>query len=263
MRKLPFTALAVLGAIAAALLISGSSKPAVASVSFPTGPYGALVLYGYDLIEHTPQLMPHNVGAAMSCEACHNAGGTKEHAASLVGIYAEFPQWSPRAKRFISLQDRIAECFLYSENGTPPAYTSREMEAITAYIAWLSKGRPIGSPVPGGGVDHFAAPHPADPRHGAQIFAQRCETCHGADGSGHNGAFPPLWGARSFNDGAGLGKLPAMAGFIRYNMPYGAKPNTLTPQEAYDVAAFVLSHPRPHFDGARRVVFPAHPAKFF
>ncbi|HTJ26735.1 MAG TPA: c-type cytochrome [Candidatus Limnocylindria bacterium] len=262
MRKLPLAAVVFLGALSAALLISGWSAPA-AGAALPSGPYGTLIQYGRDLIERTPQLMPGNVGAAMSCEACHNAAGTRAHAGSLVGLYAEFPQWNPRAKRFISLQDRIAECFLYSENGRPPAYTSREMEAITAYIAWLSNGRPVGRRVVGYGLEKFTPPHPADPQHGAQVYAQRCETCHGADGAGRNGAFPPLWGTRSFNDGAGMSHVPMMAGFVRYAMPYGAKPNTLTPQEAYDVAAFVLSHPRPHFDGARAVGFPPIPAKDF
>jgi cytochrome c len=54
-----------------------------------------------------------------------------------------------------------------------------------------------------------------------------------------------------------------MAGFIRYNMPYGSPPNTLSAQQAYDVAAFVLSHQRPHFQGNRPIAFPPLPAKDF
>ena len=33
-------------------------------------------------------------------------------------MYGRFPQWNSRAHRVIALQDRIAECFLYSMNGT-------------------------------------------------------------------------------------------------------------------------------------------------
>jgi thiosulfate dehydrogenase len=282
MRKPPIAGFVFLGALIIGLLASGCSTRAATSGSsvsaaasqpstvalaapraMPTGSYGALVRYGRDIIEHTPQLMPANVGAGMSCEACHIAAGTKPYAAPFVGIYAEFPQWSARAKRFISIQDRIAECFLYSLNGRPPAYTSREMEALTAYIAWLSTGQPVGTKVAGSALERVTPPHPADPRAGAVVFAQRCETCHGADGAGRGGAFPPLWGAKSFNASAGMSRLPGMAGFIRYNMPYGSPPNTLTAQQAYDVAAFVLSHQRPHFQGNRSIAFPAHPAKFF
>jgi thiosulfate dehydrogenase len=282
MRKLPITAFVFLGALIIGLLASGWSARAAASGSsasaaasqpptvalaapraMPTGSYGSLVRYGRDIIEHTPQLMPKNVGAGMSCEACHINAGTKPKAAPFVGIFAEFPQWSPRAKRFISIQDRIAECFLYSVNGRPPAYTSREMEALTAYIAWLSSGQPVGSKVAGSALERVTPAHAPDPHAGAVVFAQRCETCHGADGAGRGGAFPPLWGAKSFNDGAGMNKLAGLAGFIRYNMPYGSPPNTLSAQQAYDVAAYVLSHQRPHFQGNRVIAFPPHPAKFF
>jgi cytochrome c len=54
-----------------------------------------------------------------------------------------------------------------------------------------------------------------------------------------------------------------MAEFVRYNMPFGSPPNTLTPQQAYDVAAFVLSHPRPTFRKNRLIAFPAIPARTF
>ena len=38
--------------------------------------------------------------------------------------------------------------------------------------------------------------------------------------------------------------MRTMAGFVRYNMPANA-PGTLTDRQAFDVAAFVLAHPRP------------------
>lgn len=189
--------------------------------------------------------------------------GTKPHGGSLVGVYAEFPQWNKRSKRFIALQDRLAECFLYSMNGRPPAYTSREMEALTAYIAFLSKGQPVGTKPNGYAFEEFNPDHKPDPHAGSAIYAKSCEACHGSDGNGRAGQFPPLWGAGSFNDGAGMHRLATMAEFVRYNMPYGAAPNTLTAQEAYDVAAFVLGHPRPHFDKHRTIAFPALRADFF
>jgi thiosulfate dehydrogenase len=57
-------------------------------------------------------------------------------------------------------------------------------------------------------------------------------------------AFPPLWGDRSYNWGAGMHRTNTAAAFIRANMPLG-KPNTLSEQEAWDVAAFLNSHERP------------------
>ncbi len=245
---------------------SAPSAPSFAAAhdanALPPGRYGELVRYGRDIIENTRREVPRNVTAGMSCEACHIAGGTKPHGGSFIGIYAEFPQWNKRAKRFISLQDRLAECFLYSMNGTPPAYTSREMEAMTAYIAWLSRGQPVGTNVTGQAYVAFTPDRPPDPHAGAAVYAQRCAVCHGADGSGR-GAYPTLWGATSFNAGAGMHRIGTMAEFVRYNMPFGSPPNTLTRQQAYDVAAFVLSHPRPAFRKNRPIAFPPVPARLF
>jgi cytochrome c len=58
-------------------------------------------------------------------------------------------------------------------------------------------------------------------------------------------------------------RLNTMAEFVRYNMPSGSPPNNLSKQEAYDVSAFVLGHPRPHFDKDGMIAFPALPAKAF
>ena len=88
------------------------------------------------------------VRAQMSCAACHIAAGTQPRGGSFIGLYGRFPQWNKRAHRVIALQDRIAECFLYSMNGKPPAYSSKAMIAIVAYIAWLSRGVPVGAKQP-------------------------------------------------------------------------------------------------------------------
>ena len=68
--------------------------------------------------------------------------------------------------------------------------------------------------------------------------------------------------AASFNDGAGMAHIDRMTGFVRYNMPHNA-PGSLSLEQAYDVAAFVLHHPRPHFRKTRVEQTPALPAKYF
>src|SRR5579875_2611541 len=162
---------------------AGSAVPdaaaADARAQLPSGPEGELIRYGRDLITHTRKYASKYVKAGMDCSACHIDAGTKPRGGSLLGIYAKFPQWNQRAKRFIALQDRLQECFLYSENGYAPPANSREIIAMTAYIAWL---------------------------------------CRGADGQGNDSAgFPPLWGPKSFNSGAGMNtKMPA---FVKANMP--------------------------------------------
>jgi thiosulfate dehydrogenase len=59
-----------------------------------------------------------------------------------------------------------------------------------------------------------------------------------------------LWGSNSYNTGAGLYRISRFAGYARDNMPFDAPNNSapLTDEEAWDVAAFVNSQPRPKKD---------------
>lgn len=240
-----------------------SPPPAYDAAALPPGPVGAEIAAGRDLIEHTKARMPSYVGARMNCSACHLGAGTVPRGGTLIGAAARFPQYNKRAGRVIALQDRIAECFLYSMNGRPPAYDGKEMIAIVAYIAWLSRATPaFSTPDP---QQRFALPVPSaspDAAAGARLFAARCASCHQASGEGIALAVPPLWGPQSFNAGAGLHRLGDMAGFIRYNMPQNA-PGTLSDRDAFAIAAFVLSHPRPAFARDRIVAFPPRTAGYF
>jgi thiosulfate dehydrogenase len=231
--------------------------------ALPSGQVGAQIAYGREIILDTQKAMPANVNAGMSCAACHLNAGTQARGGSLIGTYASFPQWNKRAKRAIALQDRIAECFLYSMNGTPPAYNSKQMIAVVAYIAWLSRGTPTFSK-PDSSLSFVVTLPTAAPSisHGAVLYATKCSACHQAGGGGISGTFPPLWGTSSFNNGAGMAHLDRMTGFVMYNMPKNA-PGSLSLADAYDIAGFVLSHPRPRFAGKRGIAFPAQPASTF
>ena len=90
-----------------------------------------------------------------------------------------------------------------------------------------------------------------DPARGARLYRQKCELCHGRDGQGvdigdiHPG---PLWGPRSWNDGAGAARVYTLASFVRHAMPYSA-PGSLTDEEAQQIAAYIDSKPRPGLPG--------------
>jgi thiosulfate dehydrogenase len=60
--------------------------------------------------------------------------------------------------------------------------------------------------------------------------------------------YPPLWGDHSYNDAAGLYRLSNFAKYVKYNMPLGAdhRHPQLSDEEAWDLAAYVNSQPRPH-----------------
>ncbi len=83
---------------------------------------------------------------------------------------------------------------------------------------------------------------------GEHVYQEKCALCHGANGEGQssNGqiVFPPLWGANSFNWGAGMAAINNAAAFIKANMPL-SQGNTLTDQEAWDLAMFMDGQERP------------------
>ncbi len=216
--------------------------------ALPTGPIGQAIRDGYAILSNTPTEAGGFVRADMSCTACHIAGGTVPHGGSLSGTLASYPQWNVRAKRVITLEDRIAECFLYSMNGRPPKYAGKQMVSIVAYIAWLSRGRAILSAQ--SSQSGFAVALPSatpDVARGKAIYIQKCAGCHQTNGAGISGTFPPLWGPKSFNDGAGMAHLEVITGWVKFNMPRGAA-GSISLAEAYDVSAYVLSHNRPRFN---------------
>ena len=103
----------------------------------------------------------------------------------------------------------------------------------------------------------------ADPARGRAIYVAKCQGCHNTDGQGILRSLPttdlgyivpPLWGAELFNDGAGMNRLINAANFVHSNMPQGADylNPLLSPDDAWNVAAFVLSQPRPHKPGLEK-----------
>jgi thiosulfate dehydrogenase len=142
-------------------------------------------------------------------------------------------------------------------NGRPLPVDGDEMRALLAYTAWLSTGVPTGSSVAGRGfADLGPPPSTPDQGRGERVYAQQCAMCHGADGAGVRGAgdtyaFPPLWGPQSFNDGAGMARVSIAAAFVHAKMPLG-RGGSLSVQEAFDVAAYLTTKPRPVFVGKAR-----------
>jgi thiosulfate dehydrogenase len=206
----------------------------------------ASIRRGRALIHATGDSLPSHVGAALSCANCHVADGTQKNAMPLVGSYARFPVYRARSGRVELVENRINDCFERSMNGKALDVKSSEMRDIVAYLAFLSRGYPVGGEMQGQGVPALTALK-GDTARGKAVFAANCVVCHGADGHG-TAAAPPLWGPKSFNIGAGMARVQSAARFIHEVMPRD-RPGTLTPQQAFDVASYITSRPRPDFKG--------------
>ncbi|MGZ5865273.1 MAG: c-type cytochrome [Xanthobacteraceae bacterium] len=240
--------------------------------ALPHDTHGQLVREGRDLINATyANIGPDVADAAkryagnnLACTNCHLSAGTKKFGLPLFGLYDQFPQYSSRSGATISIEDRINSCMTRSMNGRPLPLDAPEMRAIVSYIDFLSTGVPAGEKVPGLGAGKMSElPRAANPDHGRVVYTRVCLDCHNTDGSGisrDRGSpnlgymVPPLWGPGTFNDGAGIARLIDFANFVHFNMPHGA--DYLDPQvsvdEAWDVAAYVLSQPRPQRAGSAK-----------
>lgn len=207
-----------------------------------------LVQQGKKIFDETPKYAGQYVGNKLSCNDCHIQSGTAAYAAPMIDLAGLFPMYNKRAGHVISLQNRIQECFARSEAGRPPAEDSPEMQALVAYVRWLSRDQVKGRPYPGRGLVKLP-PLEGDPVRGKAVYARECAGCHGSDGAGVPPVLPAVWGPDSFNDGAGMNDPNKMAAFVIHNMPQN-HPGTLTPQEAYDVSAFIHTMPRPKFNPA-------------
>lgn len=213
-----------------------------------TNEQSQLVRQGREIFDETPRYAPSYTGAKISCGDCHIRSGTEPYAAPMIDVAQQFPAHSDRAGRVISLEDRIQECFVRSENGSPLPPDALEMRALVAYIQSLSHNGIKGKAYKGRGLVKLARLS-GNVTRGEEAYASQCVSCHRADGAGFPPAMPPVWGPESFNDGAGLYRIENMAEFLFHNMPQN-HPGTLTAQQSFDIAAFIHTMPRPKFNEA-------------
>jgi thiosulfate dehydrogenase len=220
-----------------------------AEQAMPDGEYGKVIRLGEQVFLHTNELARQYVGNDLSCANCHLDAGRQPNSAPLWAAFIHYPAFRAKTGKVDTLASRIQGCFQYSMNGKAPAANDPLMTALQTYAYWLATGAPVGKPVAGSGYPKLAkAAQSPDYARGQKVYAANCALCHGADGLGQRAGgrqvFPPLWGPRSFNWGAGMHQLSNASAFVKANMPLG-KGGTLSDQDAWDVAYFMDAHERP------------------
>lgn len=215
----------------------------------PDDPATPAIEYGEEVFNETNTVLPDHVGNELSCQSCHADGGLSI-SSSMVGVTTAYPQYRPREGITFTLEDRINGCMIRSMNGEMIESDSEEMRALIAYLAYISQGIEMGAERPWAGLSNMEEVPEPSVESGEELYTEKnCMTCHATDGSGTGpNSGPALWGDNSFNDGAGMGRLTKMAGYIKNNMPIGEE-YELTDQEAADLAAYILMHDRPVFKG--------------
>jgi sulfur-oxidizing protein SoxA len=76
--------------------------------------------------------------AGRACADCHG-----EAAVGLKGVAAHYPTFDAARKRPVSLEQRINSCRVERQEAPALAYESRELLALSAYVARQSRGLPI------------------------------------------------------------------------------------------------------------------------
>ena len=76
--------------------------------------------------------------ASRACADCHGDART-----SMKGVAARYPAFDAAAGRPITLEQRINRCRADRQNGRPLPWESRELLALTAYVAHQSRGMPL------------------------------------------------------------------------------------------------------------------------
>ena len=227
------------------------------SALLSSGDADELVL-GLRLMMDTNDLLPANVGNALSCASCHLGAGTIANASPFVSLTANFPTYIPRSGRVISIEDRINGCFLRSMNGAALANDSKEMRAMVAYMNWMKGDAKANEKIEGRGYGKVSRAIKPNAARGQILFKSNCAVCHGESGEGLKTAnegwiFPPVWGDASFNIGAGIARTYTGASFVKSVMPIGHGRNFpqgqggLSEQDAVDIAEFFTHQPRPDF----------------
>jgi thiosulfate dehydrogenase len=251
-----------LGAITVAATLTVSRDRSAFARTTSAVPPIATEEYGRRLIMETSGLVGPDVadanlrysGSRLNCASCHLGAGTEPGTLTLMLTTEHYPRFSARSGAKTDIEDRVNECMTRSMNGRALARTSPEMIAMAAYIRSLG----ILNQAMGAGQRKAHEPgtfktpdRAASVDAGKKVFEEHCSACHGMNGLGlRAGAdpkrgyvFPPLRGPDSFNDGAGMHRVLTAAKFIKARMPLG-QPD-LNDGQAFDVAAFLNSEPRP------------------
>ena len=77
-------------------------------------------------------------GSGKSCADCHGDAKT-----SMRGVAARYPAWNESAGRPVNIEQRINLSRQQDQKAQPLAYESKDMLALSAYVATQSRGEPI------------------------------------------------------------------------------------------------------------------------
>ena len=148
--------------------------------ALPDDADGRLVRQGRDLITATyahigPEVADRAkrfAGNNLACGNCHLQAGTKKFGIPLFGLFGKFPHYNARLGAEMTIEERLDACMTRSMNGRPLPAGAPEMQALVAYIKFLSTGVAPGQLLPGMGTGNMPElDRAADPARGEALYA--------------------------------------------------------------------------------------------
>ncbi|MBM3906604.1 MAG: c-type cytochrome [Gemmatimonadetes bacterium] len=207
----------------------------------PNDALGRAIRRGRAIAVATRDSLRMDRSSALRCVSCHLDVGTKRGALPWVGAYAKYPRLDARGG-VLTVHERINVCLRRNLRTTAMRPDDPRMEALVAYIAFLSRGVRLGGSVEGQGDDTVTVAV-GNATEGATVWRAKCAECHGASGQGtpKGGA---VWGRKSFTIASEMANWQTFAGFLRGHMTDANRRNLLSEREVADVTSYVLRQGR-------------------
>ncbi len=124
---------------------------------------------GFLWVDRGEALFQTSVSGEPACQSCHED--------KLIGIAATYPAIDSEAGTLLNIEGRINQCRSKYQNLTALEYESEDLLALTAYLAYQSRGTPVSVKVEGQAEKHYA--------NGEAYFETRrgqfnlsCQQCH-------------------------------------------------------------------------------------
>lgn len=190
--------------------------------ALPRDASGLEIRKGRDLITATYAYIGRDVADAsnryagnnLACSNCHLEAGTKKFGLPLFGLYTDFPQYSARTGGEISIEDRVNSCMRRSMNGRALPTDAPEMQAIVAYIKFISSGVAPDQRLPGLGTGKMPELNrAAEPARGEPLYLRDCAACHKAKGRASGKVYRVLILATSFRHCGGRARSMTALGW--------------------------------------------------
>lgn len=207
----------------------------------PRNALGSAIRRGRAIAIATRDSLRLDRSSALRCTSCHLDAGTTRGALPWVGAYAKYPRIDARGG-VLTVHERINVCLRRNLRTEPMRPDDPRMEAMVAYIAFLSRGVRLGGRVEGQGDDTVTVVA-GNAGKGSAVWTATCASCHGTHGQGTRNA-GPVWGRRSFTATSELANWQTLTGFLGGHMTGQNRRKLLSEEDVANVTSFILRQVR-------------------